>query len=37
TSIIGALLKCFEKRSGSMVADVMITFKSGRRGSNSFK
>ena len=32
TSSTGAPLKCWEKRSASMVAEVMMTFKSGRRG-----
>ncbi len=32
--MIGASLKCFEKRSRSMVAEVMMTFRSGRRGSS---
>ena len=30
TSITGALPKCFEKRSASMVAEVMTIFSSGR-------
>lgn len=37
SSIIGALLKWREKRSGSIVAEVIMIFRSGRRGSNSFK
>ncbi|CAM5688579.1 hypothetical protein SGLAM104S_07722 [Streptomyces glaucescens] len=31
--MIGASPKCREKRSGSMVADVMTTLRSGRFGS----
>jgi hypothetical protein len=37
TSITGAPLKCCEKRSASMVAEVMISFRSGRFGSNCFR
>jgi hypothetical protein len=29
--------RSFEKRSGSMVAEVMMIFRSGRRGSSSFR
>ncbi len=35
--MIGAPSKCAEKRSGSIVADVMITFRSGRAGRIRFK
>ncbi|CAM5630539.1 hypothetical protein SAURM35S_09919 [Streptomyces aurantiogriseus] len=34
TSMIGASPKCREKRSGSMVAEVMTTLRSGLRGSS---
>ncbi len=37
TSTIGASSKCLEKRSRSMVAEVMMTFRSGRRGSSGFQ
>ena len=41
TSITGAgfpfALKCCEKRSASMVAEVMMTFRSGRRGSSCLR
>ncbi len=35
--MIGAPSKCCEKRSGSMVAEVMISFRSGRLGSSSLQ
>jgi hypothetical protein len=35
--MIGASPKCFEKRSVSMVAEVIITFRSGRRGSSHLR
>jgi hypothetical protein len=37
TSITGASQKCFEKRSGSIVAEVMMTLRSGRVGSSRFR
>jgi len=37
TLITGASPKCFEKRSVSMVAEVITTFRSGRRGSSHFR
>ena len=33
----GALSKCFENRSVSIVAEVMMIFRSGRRGSSCFR
>ena len=33
--MIGASSKCLAKRSGSIVADVTITFRSGRRGQDA--
>ena len=35
--MIGAPEKAAENRSGSMVAEVMITFRSGRRGSSCLR
>ncbi|MCY1450461.1 hypothetical protein D9M71_672690 [compost metagenome] len=37
TSMIGAPSKCLEKRSRSMVAEVMISFRSGRRCNRVFR
>ena len=37
STIIGALLKCLAKRSGSMVAEVIITLRSRRRGNNHLR
>ena len=35
--MIGASPKCFENRWGSMVAEVITSLRSGRRGSSHFR
>jgi hypothetical protein len=37
TSITGASQKCLLNRSGSIVAEVMMTLRSGRVGSSRFR